>query len=81
MRIFSLTKIDSGPEKQLEAEVCCTSKVTNNNTLGFILFVVFHTFFKSVAQCYDWCLPLYCLYPSAELVNAEARRGLSSAPI
>ena len=41
MRIFSLTKIDSGPEKQVEAEVCCTSKITNNNTLGFILFVVF----------------------------------------
>ena len=54
MRIFNLTKIDSGPEKQVEAEVWGTSKITkktNNNTLGLILFVVFHTFYKSVSEC------------------------------
>ena len=54
MRIFNLTKIDSGPEKQAEAEVWGTSKITNktnNNTLGFIFFVVFHTFYKYVSEC------------------------------
>ena len=54
MRIFSLTKIDSGPEKQVEAEVWGTIKITNNtnnSTLDFILFVVFHTFYESVSEC------------------------------
>ena len=50
MRIFNLTKIDSGPEKQVLAEVWGTSRITNNtnnNTLGFILgFVVVVVFFK-----------------------------------
>ena len=42
MRIFILTKGDSGPEKQVEAEVWGTIKITNNNILNIILFVVFH---------------------------------------
>ena len=50
MRIFNLTKIDSGLEKQVEAEAWGTNK-TNNNTLGFILFVVLHSFYKSMSEC------------------------------
>ena len=50
MRIFNLTKIDSGPEKQVLAEVWGTSRITNNtsnNTLGLIVgFVVVVVFFK-----------------------------------
>ena len=54
MRIFSRTKIDSGPEKQVEAEAWGTIKVTNNtniNILDFILFVVSHTSYESVTEC------------------------------
>ena len=43
MRIFNLAKIDSGPEKQLVAEVGGTNKITKNNinnNLNFILFVM-----------------------------------------
>ena len=35
-----MTKIDSGPEKQLVAEVGGTNKITKNNYLDFILFDV-----------------------------------------
>ena len=57
MRIFILTKIDSGPEKQVEAEVWGTIKITNktdNNILDFILFLVFHTSYESVTKCPDF---------------------------
>ena len=58
MRIFSRTKIDSGPEKQVEAEVWGTIKINNNKTdnniLDFILFVVFHTCYESVTKCSDF---------------------------
>ena len=40
MRIFSLTKIDPGPEEEQEieeAEECGTRSINNNNTLDFIV--------------------------------------------
>ena len=55
MRIFNPTRIakigfgHSGQEKHLVVEVLATNKITNNtnkNTLGLIVYVMFHTYNK-----------------------------------
>ena len=71
MRIFNLAKIDSGPEKQLVAEVGGTNKITKNNYLDFILFDV-------------WCcctLPVnLCLRVLASLLVCENLPQISHQP-
>ena len=65
MRIFSLTKIESGPEKQEieEAEECGTRSINDNNinkTFDFIVVQSETTILNSAARC---VLALYPTHP------------------
>ena len=68
MRIFSLTKIDSGPEKQEieEAEECGTRSINDNNINNTFDFIVLQsettilTILNSAARC---VLALYPTHP------------------
>ena len=65
MRIFSLTKIDPGPEKQEieEAEECGTRSINDNNinkTFDFIVLQSETTILNSAARC---VLALYPTHP------------------
>ena len=88
MRIFNLTRIakiglgHSGQEKHLVVEVLATNKITNNtnkNTLGLIVYVMFHTFHKVYVLgsllllrilTIDWP-PVIHLIPAAQLIVAK----------
>ena len=88
MRIFNPTRIakigfgHSGQEKHLVVEVLATNKITNNtnkNTLGLIVYVMFHTFHKVYVLgsllllrilTIDWP-PVIHLIPAAQLIVAK----------
>ena len=81
MRIFNLTRIakigfgHSGQEKHLVVEVLATNK----NTIGLIVYVMFHTFHKVYVLgsllllrilTIDWP-PVIHLIPAAQLIVAK----------
>ena len=85
MRIFNLTRIakigfgHSGQEKHLVVEVLATNKITNKNTLGLIVYVMFHTFHKVYVLgsllllrilTIDWP-PVIHLIPAAQLIVVQ----------
>ena len=78
--VSNLSKVDSWLEKKVEAEVWGTSKITNKtnkNALGFILFVVFHTPYKSVALLWPPCYRL-SVNISTGLKNTEAGADINA---
>ena len=63
MKVFNLTKINSGPEKQTEAEVQGTSWITNNISKITLVFMVFLLYSCAGGWCPSYLHIVVRMYP------------------